>query len=1293
MNRVNRSDLKADSVLLPHDAGLFSQEVGALAKAYLGALDRQGDVESLLGLLDPTGFTIFLPDATLTTESEYRQWYRGILSTFSNPRHTVVAFDPKMTSGDSAQVELSIHFEADRRHPGAEESPRVNFTVDRVWDLTRTTAGHWVISGQREAEGPARTPGFSKERARQFAVGYLDHLDQRNLSAMLDVLAPRGELNIALNNGAIIEDFSQWFRMIEANFVNSKHRVQGLVPFQNADGTIDAHLRIHFTAERVKRQQNQDRLIDFTVDRIWTLRPDEGGKFQLVSQRPFVPFDLRQRVDPLDIEGALAAVRRGDQEVVRDWLRNGGNPNAYGADGFNLFLAAAATANSDTLRMLLLERVGPHRVDPALALQDPRRPQHRTNILAPHLSTQKGDVASTSLLLSKSPEQLHARMEVNRHTPLLQAAFYGHVELAKWILDNMGAILPEGTDVEEQTRRLFSETTVRGLNATELGHQFGNQAMVDVLVPFDKATSAAKQADTAALLETIPGGPRNPEAGTPAQRASEKVFGIITNGLAEVANLEEPARSKAAARITGDLKDAVHSRSFEPNRLAGELLQTPLIAAVTGTDVNKGVARLRREIVDILLHRGGDPDQEELYPMAVDAVIRAAVFNHLDILKRFEAVMTPEAMKHALNLQPAVNGLTALHDSVLRAATGSSGYLGQIRWARRLGAAVDIPDHTGRTQRDFAAAAFVTDGQKENAPALWDALQLDSPPPRPYRWFSYENLTFLTIPDHVEDKGAVWRTLAGSPDVLVKNIELDGPNAMSAEVAQNHSFATATMNRCWPDGRSVSAKELQGFAAQTRGTPFLPIMRFEKPDPYLKQLLGAGLFGALLVNPESAEAVRALLREVYFPERPNTETAPRPSTAQHPLGKRAVGADNLAQRTFVEYPKMMDTVNGMFIGGVSFNQPAQPEVLRNFSALKEMGLRLVEIDHAGIRRELVKSRARGRVNGIRRGRDLDVETEAAVSAIETSAREAGIVLSGRWRTDDQVLRAFEKGYRHFTTITERSAHEASWRSWVPGATIGQRQPLAREMPIRAPRSDFNDVRRAVEGGELIVFGALTTPEVNNAVQLAQSGIVNAVAIEREHGTWSLDDTERHIRALREHTNVFVRLCSALDPEVGTFVRAGVSALIATAVLDADEAEHFLLTMEKANIETYGKRQKSKWAVPVVMMETEGAARDTRKIVAMLREHRGVCHPGPLDLSASLGAAWGTEKYESTLRAIEGAAKAAGVPLAGVDNTLEEALNHGLGMVLAPVAMDSGALNTGIAGTNPLESLQSDNSAR
>lgn len=1283
INRVDRADLEADSVRLPLGAGVLTREVGALAKDYFGAIE-EGDIESMLGHLDPNGFNIRVlsPDATLTSENEYREWYRSIVSTFSRLRHTVVALDPKLVSTRSAQARLLIHSEVDRRNPAPNETPRATATLGIIWDLTRMEDGRWVISGQSEAPDPA--PEFSRERTREFAVSYLNNLDRRNLDGMLAVLAPQGELNIALNEGLIVEDFPQWFRSIDEAFINSVHRVQGLVALENADGTIDAHLKIHFTADRRNPEPNQDKSVDFSVERIWTLRHDENGRPQLVSQRPFVLFDLSTRVDPLDVNGALAAARDGDNEVVRDWLRNGGDPNAYAPDAFNLYLAAAATGNTEVLRMLLLEGVGSQQVDPGLPLKDPRRPDYRSNILAPHLSTQKGDVTSTLLLLSKYPEQLHARVEVNGHTPLLQAAFFGHVELAKSILENLASILPQGANVEEETLRLFSETTVRGINATQFGRQFQNQAMVEVLEPFDKATTEAKEADTKALLEAIPAGPRNPEAGTAAQQASETVFNAITSGLAEVAGLEEPERSTTVTRVTTELEEATRNPNFDPNRLAGELLQTPIIAAVTGTNANEGVARLRRKVVDILLEKGADPDKEEMYPMAVDAIIRAAVFNHFEILKRFEAVMTPEALKQALNHKPAVNGLTALHDSVLRAATGSTSYLEQIRWARGLGAAANIPDHTGRTQRDLAAAAFVTDGQTENAAAVWEALQLDSTPPKPYEFFSYENLTFLTIPAQVADKGAVWRTLAGSSDVIVRNIELDGPNALSAEVAQNHSFGTATMNRCWPDGRPVDAREVQAFAAQTRGTPFLPVMRFGKSDPYIKQLLGAGLFGALLVNPESPEAVRALLRDVYFPERPDAEAAPRPSTAQHPLGKRAVGADNLSQRTFVEYPKMMDTVNDMFICGLSFSRPAVPDVLQQFPALKESGVRVVEIDHSGIRIELAKSCAE---------EELGLETEAAISAIEEAARDAGIVLSGSFSTDDQILRAFKKGYRHITTITERAAHEISWRSWVPEGRTERRERLSREMPIRPPSRVRNDVRRALEDGELVVFGALTTPDLNNAVQLAHSGILNAVAIEREHGTWCTDETVRHIKVLREHTNVIVRLCSALDPEVGTFIASGAAGLIATAVLDADEARQFLRAVEEGNIETYGKNDKRKWAVPAVMMETEGAASDTDEIVAMLKEHQGVCHPGPLDLSASLGAAWGTERYESTLRKIESTVKAAGVPLAGVLNTLEEALDHGLGMVLAPVGMDGGALNTGIAGTNPLESLQNDNSAR
>lgn len=1282
INRVDISELEYNAVCLPPDAGAFDREVGDLARSYFGAMDRQEGVETLLCHLDPRGFSIqvLMPACTLTSGSEYSEWYRSINSMFAAMRHTVVAIKPRMTANDLAEVRLSVHSEIDLRKPDQAGNTRASDTWDIIWDISRIKAGRWVISAQRSDTNAAAE--FSAQRMRQFAARYLYDLDRRNLDGMLKMLAPQSELNIALNGGMIIEDFPKWFKMIDDTFINSKHRIQGLVPLDNADGTIDAHLRIHFTADRRKPGPHDEGAVDFSVDRIWTVRRDGNGKPQLVSQRPFVSFDLGTRVDPLDVDGALRAVRRGDNEVVRDWLRNGGDPDSYSSDGFNVFLAAAATGNTDVLRMLLLEGAGRRKVDTSLPLLDPFRPGYKTGILAPHLSAQKGDIACSLLLLSRSPGQLHSRIEVNGHTPLLQAAFYGHVDLAKALLANLRTILPGDADVEKEMLRLFSETTVRGINATQFGRQFSNQAMVSALAPLDKATSELMEADTRALLEAIPGGPRNPEAGSPAQKASELVFNLIVSGLAEAAVLEEPERSAAVQRAVSELKKAVQDPAFDPNRLAGELLQTPIIAAVTGGNANEGVARLRSEIADVLLQIGADPDKEEVYPMAVDAVIRAAVFNHFDILKKFETAMPQGSMKKALDRKPSVNGLTALHDSVLRAATGSAGYLEQIRWARSLGASVDIPDHTGRTQRDFAAAAFVTEGQKENAASVWNALGLNEPPPKPYSVFSYHNLTFLTVPDLVMDKGAVWRTLAGNPKMIIKNIDLEGPNALSAEVVQNHSFGTATFNRCWPDGRPVSSKEVQEFAAQTRGTPFLPVMRFEKTDPYIKQLLGAGLFGALIVNPDSPEAVRALLHDAYFPERPSANANPRMSTARHPLGKRAVGADNLAQRTFAEYPKMMDTVNDMLIGGISFSRPAEPAVLEQLQALKTIGVKMVEVDRAGIRAALAVSCA---------GEELERKTDESVAAIEMAARNAGVVLSGRFSTDADILRAFEDGYRHITTITERTAHSAAWRTWVPGGRIEGRQPLPREMPIRPPNTEFNDLRRALDKGELVVFGALTTPNISNAVGLAHSGILNAVAIEREHGTWSTDETVRYVKVLREHTNVIIRICSALDKDVGTFVELGVGALIATAVLGADEARHFLSEVEKANISTYGEKDKSKWTVPVVMMETEGAANDTEAIVAMLKEHQGVCHPGPLDLSASLGAAWGTEKYESTLRKIEGAAKAAGVPLAGVLSTLQEALDHGLGMVLAPVGMDGGALNAGIVGTNPLQSLKKDNS--
>ena len=108
--------------------------------------------------------------------------------------------------------------------------------------------------------------------------------------------------------------------------------------------------------------------------------------------------------------------------------------------------------------------------------------------------------------------------------------------------------------------------------------------------------------------------------------------------------------------------------------------------------------------------------------MGVNAIIRAAVFNHLQALKAMGQAIGSDRLAVEINSQPAVNGLTALHDSVLRASTAGEerleGYLEQIRWLVRSGARTDIEDFAGITQRMIAES--IQDEQRRSL--LLDAL-------------------------------------------------------------------------------------------------------------------------------------------------------------------------------------------------------------------------------------------------------------------------------------------------------------------------------------------------------------------------------------------------------------------------------------------------------------------------------------------------------------------------------------------------------------------------------------------
>jgi catechol 2,3-dioxygenase-like lactoylglutathione lyase family enzyme len=372
---------------------------------------------------------------------------------------------------------------------------------------------------------------------------------------------------------------------------------------------------------------------------------------------------------------AVAASARGDAQWLRDWIAKGGNPDQADAQGWTPLLMASARGKAAAVDALLNNPTHP---------ADPGLPFAPSGALPIHMAGQSGDVETAKGLLAARPADINAVWLLNGHTLLLQAAFYGHVPLAQFAI-------AQGANP--------AATTLRGLTASDFAKQFDNRALLDALADSAPAQDV-KAAYYKALLEKIQE-PVPPDR-LDAQQRSDAAAAAISDALKKAGDSPDPVDAlmdSVAAKLDG----------VDVNRLAGDLRQPLLVVTVTGNNAGahpESAASLRLQIAQALLERGASPLAKENHPMGAHAIIRASVFGHLDILKLMAAHLTAAELAGALNEIPAVNGLTALHDAVLRAGTAPAErlprYLDQIRWEVASGARSDIEDFSGRTQHQYA---------------------------------------------------------------------------------------------------------------------------------------------------------------------------------------------------------------------------------------------------------------------------------------------------------------------------------------------------------------------------------------------------------------------------------------------------------------------------------------------------------------------------------------------------------------------------------------------------------------
>lgn len=377
------------------------------------------------------------------------------------------------------------------------------------------------------------------------------------------------------------------------------------------------------------------------------------------------------------IDDGVIAARSGDVAKLSAWLDGGFSPNEYDSSGWTPLLWASVRGHSGAVDLLLKRGA------------DSSIPHKLSGGLAVHFAGHSGDVETSRLLLDKKPEHINAVWDVNGHNILLQAAFYGHLDLAKFLVG------------KEQD---FAITTARGLGAMDLARQFQNNAMMDILRPYD-VPAEAKAAYYQSYLKRI--APVIPPGQAKEQELADRLVRTIESGIKSAASDPSAVQSTLdAARVI------VEKEKADVNRLGGPLGQPALIVVATGNNgfpPNPNVASLRNRLAKYLLDKGANPALLERHPMAVQTIIRAAVFNHLEILKMCAEHMTAQQMADAINEVPLVNALTAMHDTVLRASMAApeqfEGYLNQIRFFVSHGGRSDMEDYRGVTQRNIAERA------------------------------------------------------------------------------------------------------------------------------------------------------------------------------------------------------------------------------------------------------------------------------------------------------------------------------------------------------------------------------------------------------------------------------------------------------------------------------------------------------------------------------------------------------------------------------------------------------------
>jgi hypothetical protein len=424
------------------------------------------------------------------------------------------------------------------------------------------------------------------------------------------------------------------------------------------------------------------------------------------------------------INPIFKSVEENNSESLQNYIQKGFSKSLINLKSWSLLQTAAVRSNVEIIKYLLNNN-DDIEADINFRLES-------ADATALYFAGQSGDIETIKLLLSKNQEQIFDYSKINGHTLLLQLAFFGsenHINSIKHIFNNLNKIFTNKSekDLNDIRLKLTSATNVRGYNISSMANLWGNALLQEVAEKFDISTTESRTKYLETLSQNIFEYDKTIYS---RDSLTDEFISCINDFFNKINSVSYDCNTieKEKNNTLDKLCKIISNTDFNINKIGGILSETPLISSITGIDIDSKRGMIRYEICKFLLESGADADIEEIHPMRVDAVIRASVLNKFDILKLIAEHTKPLAFKFAMNVKPAVNGQTALQDSVHRAFTSSgdslTNHLNQIKWMIERGADIDIEDYRGNSPRKLSLEALNDNIFKKNAEVIISTLEI-----------------------------------------------------------------------------------------------------------------------------------------------------------------------------------------------------------------------------------------------------------------------------------------------------------------------------------------------------------------------------------------------------------------------------------------------------------------------------------------------------------------------------------------------------------------------------------------